>query len=219
MHSNPEPLQAHSSDLEAATHSTRARWDARYREGVTPWDTEITPPEVVEFWQRGRLTRDGIALDLGCGPGTNVRFLANLGLSAIGIEIASAPLLTAQQRFEQRAPWLLAHAHFVCSDVCHLPFQHLNASYILDVGCLHSLPRSLRPYYVESVVANLAPGGYYHLYAFDADPADPEPAHGPVGLGKREIVERFTPALTVIEEIVAQPDRRPCRWYLLQRPR
>lgn len=208
-----------ANDLNAASSATRKRWDARYSEGFTPWDTQITPPEVVDFWQSPRLPRQGLALDLGCGPGTNVRYLAGLGLTSIGIEIASAPLVMARRRFEQHAPDLLSRAHFVCSDVCQLPFHNLNAAYILDVGCFHSLPRAVRPYYVESVIANLAPGGYYHLYAFDADPANPEPASGPAGMELGEIALRFTPHLVVVEEIIAHPDRRPCRWYLLQRPR
>jgi hypothetical protein len=147
-----------------------------------------------------------------------VRYLAALGLTAIGIEIASAPLNTAQYRISLEAPELLTRAHFICSDVCLLPFQALNASYILDVGCLHSLPRAVRPQYVNSVARNLMPGGYYHLYAFDADPENPEPATGPAGLESGEIALRFTPALELVEETIARPDRRPCRWYLLRRP-
>src|SRR5689334_19817077 len=76
------------SDVNAVTSASRKRWDARYGEGNTPWDTQVTPPEVVDFWQDARRSRDGIALDLGCGPGTNVRFLAALGLNAVGVEIA-----------------------------------------------------------------------------------------------------------------------------------
>ena len=206
------------SDHQAISTATRARWEARYQEGVTPWDTQITPPEVVEFWQADFLPRTGLALDLGCGPGTNVCYLAQLGLTTIGVEIAGAPLFTARRRLTHDAN-IAYRAHFVCGDVCRLPFQQLNASYILDIGCLHSLPRAVRPAYVQSVVNNLAAGGYFHLYAFDADQNDPEPVSGPVGLLEGEIADRFTPALHLLHEIVARPDRRPCRWYVLQRPR
>jgi SAM-dependent methyltransferase len=204
--------------LNATTSGTRKHWDARYAQGNTPWDTQITPPEVVGFWHTPRLSRQGLALDMGCGPGTNVRYLASLGLRAIGVELASAPLFTARNRLQQSAPELLDRTHFVCSDVCLLPFQKLNVTYILDVGCLHTLPRVVRPSYVESVLSNLAPGGYYHLYAFDADPNNPEPVSGPPGMDIDEISHLFTPDLILVEEIVARPDRRPCRWYLLQRP-
>lgn len=207
-----------TQDFNATTTATRQRWNLRYSEGNTPWDTQITPPEVVDFWQTDRLPKQGIALDLGCGPGTNVRFLAGLGLIAIGVEIASAPLILAQKRIKQQAPALSARSHFVCCDVNKLPFQKLNAAYMLDVGCFHSLPRDLRPYYVQSVIANLAPGGYYHLYAFDAAPENPQPESGPVGMDLGEVAQRFAPHLQMVEELIAQPDRRPCRWYLLQRP-
>jgi SAM-dependent methyltransferase len=217
LDAQPEHALADNA-LEIATSQTRARWDRRYREGVTPWDTQITPPEVIDFWQSSRLPRAGVALDLGCGPGTNLRYLAGLGLIAIGVEIASAPLLIAAERIGQDAPTLRTRIHFVCSDVCQLPFVGLDAGYILDIGCFHSLPRAVRQHYVNNVVANIAPGGYYHLYAFDTDPQDAEPASGPPGVDPGEVSRRFAPALEMVEEVIARPDRRPCRWYLLRRP-
>ncbi|MCC6456575.1 MAG: methyltransferase domain-containing protein [Caldilineaceae bacterium] len=204
-------------ELNAATAATRCRWDERYAHGVTPWDTQITPPEVIDFWQSARLPRQGVALDLGCGPGTNVRYLASLGLTAIGVEIAGAPLLMARRRLQQQTMDLSGRVRLVAGDVCLLPFSQLNAAYILDVGCLHSLPPALRPAYVENVLAHLAPGGYYHLYGFDADPANPEPTSGPSGLLPGEVAQRFAPACVMVGETIARPDRRPCRWYLLQR--
>jgi SAM-dependent methyltransferase len=206
---------AHDPLAEVA-RATRARWDARYREGERPWDTQTTPPEVIDFWQQRRLPRRGLALDIGCGPGTNVAFLARLGLTAIGVEIAGAALLTAQQRHTGygggRAPL------FVCADVSALPFTGLDAHYILDVGCFHSLPVELRAGYALGILANLAPGGFYHLYAFDQFDPPPEMEHpGPLGMAEGEVAQRLAP-LKLIEELVARPDRRPCRWYLLQRP-
>ncbi len=208
-----------------ATAATRKRWDARYREGERPWDTQTTPPEVVGFWRQGLLARRGIALDIGCGPGTNVAYLPRLGLTAIGVEIAGAALLTARRRHV--AHLLGAQVHhvgghrvpsFVCADASRVPFVGLNAQYILDVGCLHSLPVELRDGYAEGVLANLAPGGYYHLYAFDQFDPPPDMDHpGPLGMAPGEVMRRFA-SLEVVEEIVADPDRRPCRWYLLQRP-
>jgi SAM-dependent methyltransferase len=204
--------------LDAIAAETRARWEARYRTGFTPWDTQITPPEVLDFWQSGTLSPQGIALDLGCGPGTNVRYLAALGLTAIGIEIANAPLELARQRLHHLDATLTQRTHFVLGDVTLLPFQRLNAAYILDIGCLHSLPRPVRPGYVQGVIANLSPGGYYHLYAFDADADNPNPESGPPGMSLDEVVQSFTSGLTLVHETVARPERRPCRWYLLQRP-
>lgn len=202
----------------AAASATRQRWNTRYAEGETPWDTQITPPEVESFWQSGLRAPTAIALDLGCGPGTNVRFLARLGLRATGVEIAGAPLLTAQQRLAREPASVRARAAFVCADVCALPFNALDAGYALDIGCLHSLPREQRSWYAQGVIANLAPGGFYHLYAFDDDGRAAPGDRGPHGMLPGEVARLFTPTLTLLEEIRARPDRRPCRWYLLRKP-
>jgi SAM-dependent methyltransferase len=202
-----------------AARTARQRWDARYAEGETPWDTQITPPEVVAFWQSGRLRPQGVALDMGCGPGTNVRYLARLGLTAVGVEIAAAPLRVAQRRLAGETPAPRGHAAFVCADVCALPFHGLGARYVLDIGCLHSLPPEHRRWYARDLVANLAPGGYYQVYAFD-DTSDGQnaPPRGPRGMAPGEVARLFTPAFDLLEEVAARPDRRPCRWYLLRKP-
>ena len=63
---------------------TPATWEKEYQSGQTPWDSGITPPEVVKFWSSRRLPAQGAALDLGCGTATNVAYLANLGLRRSG---------------------------------------------------------------------------------------------------------------------------------------
>lgn len=196
--------------------SHRSRFEEHYASGNTPWDTRQTPPEVQRFWMSHRLARQGLALDLGCGPGTNVAYLARLGLDAIGIDYVLQPLVTARTRIAAEAG-LAGRVRFLLGDVTALPFSGLGACYILDVGCLHGIPPQARDGYAAGVVANLAPGGYYHLYAFDRVPeleADPERIRG---MTEHEVAERFAPYLRVVEIERARPDRYPCRWYLLQR--
>ena len=45
-------------------------FDLQYLLSRPPWDTEVTPPEVVELIE-GEDLAPGRALDLGCGTGTN----------------------------------------------------------------------------------------------------------------------------------------------------
>ena len=196
----------------------RTRFEEHYRSGATPWDTQITPPEVQAFWASERLPRCGVALDLGCGPATNVRFLADLGLTAVGVDYVGDALLTGQSRIASQAPHLRERAHLLVGDVTALPFSGLSASYVLDVGCFHGLPLDDRPAYVAGVIANLAAGGYYHLYAFDrvAELAN-DPERWFRGMEGDEVAERFSPHLKVVEILRARPDRYPCRWYLLQK--
>lgn len=201
--------------------SQRSRFEEHYTAGNTPWDTRQTPPEVQRFWMSRRLPRRGLALDLGCGPGTNVLYLARLGLYAIGVDYVIQPLLTAQRRIAAVAAageaGLAARCRFLLGDVTRLPFAGLDAQYILDVGCLHGLPLEARPGYVQGVVANLAPGGYYHLYAFDRVPPPEDDPERVRGMLETEVADSFAPHLRVVAIERARPDRHPCRWYLLQK--
>jgi len=201
------------------TRDLRSRWDDHYASGNTPWDTQITPPEVQSFWASGRLPAKGLALDIGCGPGTNVRYLAERGLFTIGFDIALQAVHTGRDRILERAPAIAARAWLVQADVTKLPLRNAFASYVLDLGCSHGLPPALRPAFVTGITENLRPGGYYHLYAFDYVP-QPEANTGDnrMGMLENEVIERFTPALEIVEIVRAQPDRHPCRWYLLRKP-
>lgn len=189
-------------------------WEENYQSNQTPWDTGITPPEVIAFWQSGKLAPRGLAVDLGCGTATNVAYMAGLGLAPIGVEHAWTALQRGKERLAQRG----MSAMLVQADVTRLPFRQANARYILDIGCFHGLRDEERRGYVRGVIDNLAVGGYYHLYAFDRVDEfrnNPERAHR--GVEENEIVERFCPALTVVEIVRANPDRYPCRWYLLRK--
>ena len=48
-----------------------------------PWDSGISPPELMEFI---RSSQPGRALDLGCGTGTNIITLAKNGWQVTGVE-------------------------------------------------------------------------------------------------------------------------------------
>lgn len=196
----------------------RSTWEKNYQEGPRPWDTGVTPPEVAAFWASGRLVPTGLAMDIGCGPGTNVAYLARLGLYAIGVDLAGSALTLATARLHRNQPALLARSSFAQADVTCLPFRQANAIYILDIGCLHGLPPTVRAAYARGVVENLALGGYYHLYAFDslADLVD-DPVKRLRGMGETEVETLFAPHLRVVETIRARPDRYPCRWYLLRK--
>jgi len=55
--------------------SNRWKFEWRYWRGNTPWDTQVTPPEVMELIANTSL---GKALDLGCGTGTNAITLSRM---------------------------------------------------------------------------------------------------------------------------------------------
>ena len=205
----------------------RARWEQRYTEGFLPWDSGITPPEVETFWASDHIPRDerpeAVALDMGCGTGTNLAFLAGLGLRAVGVELAHNALAIAQQRLHQNYAALLPRIHLIQASVVHLPLINLGARYILDIGCFHTIHPESRADYAAGVIANLAPGGYYHLYGFDwMEARAKDPNKSPRGLRPTEVQDLFAAGLDktgldVIDIERARPNPHPCRWYLLQK--
>ncbi|TEU17501.1 MAG: methyltransferase domain-containing protein, partial [Anaerolineales bacterium] len=62
-------------------------FDLRYLLGRPPWDTEVTPPEVVELIE-GEGLSPGRALDLGCGTGTNCIYLVRHGWEVVGVDFS-----------------------------------------------------------------------------------------------------------------------------------
>lgn len=216
----------------------QAHWEQRYDEGVLPWDSGITPPEVVAFWQSNSVPvseRQGkFAVDLGCGTGTNVAYLANLGLRVLGVELAGKGLTMAQERLRlhensakpsiggptDSVPRDDRHSRIglVQASVTALPFDNIDPIYVLDIGCFHTIHPDLRAAYAKDVSALLAPGGYFHLYGFDwIEARANDPDKTPRGFRQTEVADLFAPSLDVvtIEQATANP--HPCRWYLLQK--
>jgi methylase of polypeptide subunit release factors len=72
----------------------RLFWNVTYWFGKTPWDTGITPPELRAVVESGQV-RPGRALDLGCGTGTNVLYLAQHGFDVVGVDISSRAIAVA----------------------------------------------------------------------------------------------------------------------------
>ncbi len=191
----------------------RAQWESRYQEGPTPWDTSITPPEVVAFWRSGRLAATGLALDLGGGTATNALYLAERGLHVASIEIASPALARGLARLATQPALRRAQISLIQGSVSALPLGGGCVNYALDIGCFHGLPLPLRHDYAQELKRVMIPGGYYQLYAF-AEDAD---ARGARGLADDEVAARFADAFTIVEIETATPNPRPCYWYLLQR--
>jgi hypothetical protein len=176
---------------------TRTRWETHYASGNTPWDTQITPPEVQAFWSSGHLAPMGLALDIGCGPGTNVRYLAHLGLTTVGFDIAYQAVAPAHLR--PRAPFS-ATRNLVRADVT-LPFSQARPT---SASAAPRPPTRPAPRYRTSTCARR-----YHLYAFDYVPR-PEEERTPDGHADN-VLAAPPPSKSLTSP--GSPDRYPCRWY------
>jgi len=175
-----------------------------YRE--PPWDTGISPPELMQFIQTHP---PGLALDLGCGTGTNVITLAQHGWQATGVDFVWKAVRTAQRK-AQRAD---LKVDFRVDDVTRL--RNLTGPFdlILDIGCFHSLNQAGRERYIQNIDRLLAPSGIYLLYVFFKD----DPAKKGPGLFESDLEPLFTALKLVQRSDGTERGRRPCSWLMLSK--
>ncbi len=136
-----------------------------YRLGQSHWDTGETPTEVVEAFTAGSIP-PGSVLDLGCGTGTNVIFMAQQGRVAIGIDFVPAAIAKARAKAIQAG--VANCAQFYVGDVTRLKELDLpQCAFALDMGCFHGLNQEGQHRYIEGLSARLQPGGQLMLYTLN----------------------------------------------------
>lgn len=135
------------------------RFEWRYWRRQTPWDTQITPPEVMKLI---RQTPPGRALDLGCGTGTNAVTLTEHGWRATGVDFSDKAITAARRKASRRG----LEIDFFVGDVSDLGFLKEPYDYILDIGCLFTLSAEQQERYAGQVARLLVPGAVFMLYAW-----------------------------------------------------
>jgi 2-polyprenyl-3-methyl-5-hydroxy-6-metoxy-1,4-benzoquinol methylase len=124
-----------------------------------PWDTGISPPELMEFIHTHP---PGTALDLGCGTGTNIITLARHGWQVTGIDFIPTAIRTAQQKVLAAG----IKANLSIGDVSRLDHLKMPFDLILDIGCYHHLDEPAKIAYESNIQRLLLPTGTFLLYGF-----------------------------------------------------
>lgn len=127
-----------------------------------PWDTGITPPEVVEAIEGPEALPPGRALDLGCGTGTNSLYLARNGWQVVGVDLAAKAVRQARRRAKETN----LSVDFYTADVTRLDFLQPPFDLALDIGCFHALDDEGWVRYRDQLLRLLRPGACFMLYAF-----------------------------------------------------
>lgn len=173
--------------------------------GRPPWDTGVSPPEVMSFLN----SHDpGRALDMGCGTGTNLVTMAKHGWQVVGIDIAWLSILRAKIKLWQTG----IKCRVIYGDVTtDLGFTD-KFDLVLDIGCYHSLYPKGRACYRANLRKWLKKGGAYLLYAHLR--TLPESHHGLID----QDVQAFTTFLDLcwrVDNVENRPDGgggRPAAW-------
>lgn len=135
-----------------------------------PWDTGISPPELIEFIQ---IHRPGHAIDIGCGTGTNVIALAKAGWQVMGVDFAPRAIKLAKQKLVREG----IQAELSVNDATTLHGITGPFDLALDLGCFHGISKAGRGKYLDQLERLLGRNGFWLLYA-SLSPGTTRSAHG-----------------------------------------
>ena len=124
-----------------------------------PWDTGVSPPELLAFIQSHK---PGRAIDLGCGTGTNVITLARAGWKVTGVDFAPRAIKLARQKLKKAG----VQAELLVRDATRLDGIHGPFDLAFDLGCFHTIPQQGKTEYLKQLDRILAPGGFWLMYGF-----------------------------------------------------
>jgi SAM-dependent methyltransferase len=131
--------------------------------GKPPWDTGISPPELLDFMAAHV---PGRALDLGCGTGTNLVTLAEHGWLVCGIDFSGNAVKVARKRLKEMG----SNGQVLQGDVAgRIPLEG-QFDLILDIGCYHDLSDEDRTGYRQNLSRFLATNGSFLIYAHCLSP-------------------------------------------------
>lgn len=147
----------------------RLNFELMYILGRTPWDTRISPPELITFLENHE---PGRALDIGCGTGTNLITMAQRGWQVTGVDISSRAIHQAQCKAQVAG----LQIQLIRADVSSFDDIAGTFDLALDIGCFHSLSREEQTRYASNLNRFINPGGTFLLYTWL--PEDTKKANG-----------------------------------------
>jgi SAM-dependent methyltransferase len=121
------------------------------------WHLSRVSPELLAAEADNWLGKPGSVLDIGCGLGVELAYLAQEGWRACGIDVSAIAL--------QRARADHAEVAFIEADALRLPFATRAFDLVLDRGCFQYLDPQQRQAYSAEAERVLRPDGRMLLRA------------------------------------------------------
>lgn len=122
---------------------------------IVPWRVTGPNEQLIKFLEQFKLSPPMNILDLGCGTGKNSKYLSEKGFNVVGIDFSDAALRLAT-KLGVKSPLIVA-------DAAYLPFKEKVFDLVLDMGCLHSIPPSIRERVKNEILRVLEHQGTYFL--------------------------------------------------------
>ena len=147
-----------------------------------PWDTGRPQPDIIKLAEAGQIR--GSVLDVGCGTGENVLYLASRGHECWGIDFVPVVIERAKAKATQRG----IDAHFVVGNALELGKLGRQFETVIDCGLFHTFSDEERLTFVRSLTEVLSADGLLYLLCF----SDEQPGTlGPRRISQQEIRDVF----------------------------
>jgi cyclopropane fatty-acyl-phospholipid synthase-like methyltransferase len=186
-------------------------WDLAYRSGA-PWDSGVPADELMELVQGGRV-RVGRALDIGCGTGTNVLYLAEKGFDVTGVDISKVAVRKAAAKARERDLKCSFYVmNFLDTEAVSRIFSTFDV--VLDAGCFHSLSAQDRLRYKGSLKVISRAGSMYLLWCFLRGSRW---SYGPRGVDQDEAERTLSNEFRVVEKRRLNISFREMLFYIMYR--
>lgn len=168
-------------------------WNESYLAGTPPWDTGEPSRHLIEFVGSGAV-RPGRVLEVGCGTGTNARWLAEQGFSVLGIDVASLAIEKARGKTAGTSlDCRFERMDFLKDAVPGGPFD-----FVFDLGCFHVFDEaSDRHRFAAHVARVLGADGCWLSIVASTEGSRGD--WGPPRRSARDVIEAMEPALEVLE--------------------
>jgi SAM-dependent methyltransferase len=162
------------------TNPDEPGFNPAYR-GTPPWDIGRPQPDIVRLEEAGEI--QGSVLDVGCGTGENVLYLASRGHDAWGVDLAPLAIEIARRKSAERS----IQGTFIVADVFDLRKLGRSFDTVVDSGLLHIFPAEQRTGFAASLAEVLRSGGTYFVLGYSAD----DPGPGPRGFSPGDLRVTF----------------------------
>jgi cyclopropane fatty-acyl-phospholipid synthase-like methyltransferase len=163
-------------------HVLVSSFDSAYS-GTPPWDIGRPQSEIVRLAAAGEIRGD--VLDVGCGTGENLLYLAALGHNAVGIDLSPTAIHKARKKAESRGQ----KARFVVGDALSLEELRANFDSVIDCGLFHTFSDEMRLAFARSLHSVLNAQGRYFMLCFSE--LEPDDWGGPRRVSQKEIRDTF----------------------------
>lgn len=114
---------------------------------------EFSASEIIPEYFKDKLVVEG-----GCGHGTFIEFLAELGAEVIGLDLGMGVEI-AYKRCKH-----LPTAHIIQTNIMNPPLKRGHFDYVYSTGVIHHTPDTRTAF--RSLARLVKPGGYYAIWVY-----------------------------------------------------